>query len=86
MTNPQAQALLNIVLTASFAFIIYVAIDINRKVDKLVEVYIALEEYESNFREARLEMLQRVESIVKEAEERQSTRAKLQKHILDSNM
>ena len=67
MTNPQA--LLNIVLTASFAFIIYVAIDINRKVNKLVEVYIALEEYESNFREARLEMLQRVESIVKEAEE-----------------
>ncbi len=67
MTNPQA--LLNIVLTASFAFIIYVAIDINRKVDKLVEVYIALEEYESNFREARLEMLLKVESIVKEAEE-----------------
>lgn len=67
MTNPQA--LLNIVLTISFTFIIYVAIDINRKVDKLVEVYIALEEYESNFREARLEMLQRVESIVKEAEE-----------------
>ena len=67
MTN--IQALLNIVLTISFAFIIYVAIDINRKVDKLIEVYIVLEEYESNFREARLKMLLKVESIVEEAEE-----------------
>ena len=62
----QAQALLNIVLVASFAFIIYIAIDINKKVDKLIEVYIALEVYEGNFREARLELLKEAEKAVKE--------------------
>ena len=62
----QLQALLNIVLVASFAFIIYIAIDINKKVDRLIEVYIALEEYEGNYREARLELLERAEKSFKE--------------------
>ena len=62
----QLQTLLNIVLVASFAFIIYVAIDINKKVDKLIEVYIALEEYEGNYREARLELLKEAEKAIKE--------------------
>lgn len=62
----QLQTLLNIVLVASFAFIIYIAIDINKKVDKLIEVYIALEVYEGNFREARLELLKEAEKAVKE--------------------
>jgi hypothetical protein len=62
----QAQALLNIVLVFSFAFIIYIAIDINKKVDRLIEVYIALEEYEGNYREARLELLKRAEKSFKE--------------------
>ena len=62
----QAQALLNIVLVASFAFIIYVAIDINNKVDRLIEAYIALEAYEGNFREARLELLKEAEKVIKE--------------------
>ena len=62
----QAQALLNIVLVASFAFIIYVAIDINNKVDRLIEAYIALEVYEGNFREARLELLKEAEKVIKE--------------------
>ena len=66
----QAQALLNIVLVASFAFIIYIAIDINKKVDKLIEAYIALEEYEGNYREARLELLKRAEQLTKEASKR----------------
>lgn len=62
----QAQALLNIVLVASFAFIIYIAIDINNKVDRLIEVYIALEAYEGNFREARLELLKEAEKVIKD--------------------
>lgn len=66
----QAQALLNIVLVASFAFIIYIAIDINKKVDKLIEAYIALEEYEGNYREARLELLKRAEKVIKEQDYR----------------
>jgi hypothetical protein len=66
----QAQALLNIVLVFSFAFIIYIAIDINKKVDRLIEVYIALEEYEGNYREARLELLKRAEKSFKEQDYR----------------
>lgn len=68
ITQEQAQSLLNIVLVASFAFIIYVAIDINNKVDKLIEAYIALEEYEGAFREERLELFKKVESLTDEAE------------------
>ena len=66
----QLQALLNIVLVFSFAFIIYIAIDINKKVDRLIEVYIALEEYEGNYREARLELLKRAEKSFKEQDYR----------------
>jgi hypothetical protein len=70
ITQAQAQALLNIVLVFSFAFITYIAIDINKKVDKLIEAYIALEEYEGNYREARLELLKRAEKSFKEQDYR----------------
>ena len=67
MTTTQMQMLLNIVMVASFSFIVYIAIDINNKLDELINVYIETSEYEYEYRKARLRVLRELEQLVEDA-------------------